>query len=39
MNPVWTPLLIQSQVTDLRDSSLVVSMKPTEFCPDSYRVW
>jgi hypothetical protein len=31
--------LIQSQVTDFRDSSLVVSTKPTDFCAQFYRVW
>ena len=32
-------LLIQSQVTDFRDSSPVVSTKLTDFRPESYRVW
>src|SRR3989304_1795153 len=31
-------LLIQSQVTDLRDSSLVLSTKPTDFSPPYFRV-
>ena len=31
--------LIQSQVTDFRDSKLVVSTKPTDFYPRFYRVW
>jgi hypothetical protein len=30
--------LIQSQVTDFRDSSPVVSTKPTDFYPEFYRV-
>jgi hypothetical protein len=37
--PDYLGRLIQSQVTDFRDSSLVVSTKPTDFCPESYRVW
>jgi len=32
-------LLIQSQVTDFRESSIVVSTKPTDFCPEFYGVW
>ena len=32
-------LLIQSQVTDFRYFSPVVSTKPTNFCPEFYRVW
>ncbi len=32
-------LLIQSQVTDFRHSSLVVSTKCPDFCPKFYRVW
>ena len=31
--------LIQSQVTDFRASSLALSTKPTDFCPQFYRVW
>jgi hypothetical protein len=31
--------LIQSQVTNFRDSSPVVSTKLTDFCPQFYRVW
>ena len=32
-------LLIQSQETIFRDSSPVVSTKPTDFYPQFYRVW
>ena len=32
-------LLIQSRMTDFRDSSPVVSTKFTDFCPECYRVW
>lgn len=32
-------LLIQSQQTDIRDSSPAVSTKLTDFYPESYRVW
>jgi hypothetical protein len=32
-------LLIQSQMTDFRDSSPAVSTKPADFYAEFYRVW